>query len=524
MLKLPLCLYFCLSFVVPTLIVVDYVNVYREYFTVVVELTGSPLFRLLCVNCFVALTLALWFVGRYAFFGTLTHTERDVVHRTFLMYVAESLVGPFYFGVSVLSPIGLVSQLTIVVALLHKLAVERVTTLHMVEERQTRLCMLIRLLLFLVIFFVVDLYVILDVFGNVAWKREEHKGIQYCFAMLYMQYALTICKCLAEIFFAEIVKTSRYSNLAFYGGLFFSFTKSILFFISFSYVSAVAQAPFPLMRLLLHNIVRCFENFRSLLRYLTLTRFLRTLPSANEEALSRDPSCVICYDDMTTEQSCKQLPCGHCYHEMCLRRWFEKMSTCPYCRADLIERASSVIATAMEGRNENADTVPPGTGVQGQVTPGAPADTDEPDAADALPPPSEEEVLRAYLLHLKEHLSASSHTQTAVSGEETSSRSVNTAREETLGPSIVVLKDGREAGLEGSAHPGAPHVAHTSGAAGLPGDASVSSVDDRSANGETQDETRVARRLAAYMEFYSSVAAASETLNRKIRDIDAGQR
>ena len=48
-----------------------------------------------------------------------------------------------------------------------------------------------------------------------------------------------------------------------------------------------------------------------------------------------------CYEPPRLEGSnaaalpCTVLPCGHCFHDACLHRWFDYDSTCPVCRMDM---------------------------------------------------------------------------------------------------------------------------------------------------------------------------------------------
>ena len=39
--------------------------------------------------------------------------------------------------------------------------------------------------------------------------------------------------------------------------------------------------------------------------------------------------CIICFDDMTTQL--EALPCGHLFHEKCIRAWMKKSYNCPVC-------------------------------------------------------------------------------------------------------------------------------------------------------------------------------------------------
>ena len=44
---------------------------------------------------------------------------------------------------------------------------------------------------------------------------------------------------------------------------------------------------------------------------------------------ANDQQCPICYELNPNWQ----LPCKHCFHEPCLRKWMPRNKTCPVCRA-----------------------------------------------------------------------------------------------------------------------------------------------------------------------------------------------
>lgn len=67
-------------------------------------------------------------------------------------------------------------------------------------------------------------------------------------------------------------------------------------------------------------------------------RNMNTLyPDATTQELSSgDNVCIICREEMTSETSCKKLPCNHIFHTSCLRSWFQRQQTCPTCRLEVL--------------------------------------------------------------------------------------------------------------------------------------------------------------------------------------------
>ena len=82
-----------------------------------------------------------------------------------------------------------------------------------------------------------------------------------------------------------------------------------------------------------------------------------------EEAHEGGGECSICLDsiDFSTNDV---LVCGHSFHAMCIRRWFDTSSVCPLCRRPLIidrpphrppHRMSALRAIEMFGQSEDED-------------------------------------------------------------------------------------------------------------------------------------------------------------------------
>lgn len=42
-------------------------------------------------------------------------------------------------------------------------------------------------------------------------------------------------------------------------------------------------------------------------------------------------NCVICFDAITNESTCRMLSCFHIYHKDCIDGWLRKIASCPIC-------------------------------------------------------------------------------------------------------------------------------------------------------------------------------------------------
>lgn len=47
------------------------------------------------------------------------------------------------------------------------------------------------------------------------------------------------------------------------------------------------------------------------------------------------PNCIICIADIEMKAKTLLIPCGHMFHESCIKEWLEKHNTCPVCRFEL---------------------------------------------------------------------------------------------------------------------------------------------------------------------------------------------
>jgi len=66
---------------------------------------------------------------------------------------------------------------------------------------------------------------------------------------------------------------------------------------------------------------------------------LRSLPrikvTAYDIAANESAECSICLDELVAGQPALRIPCGHLYHEDCVKDWLRKSNECPVCRFEL---------------------------------------------------------------------------------------------------------------------------------------------------------------------------------------------
>ncbi|XP_053401749.1 E3 ubiquitin-protein ligase AMFR-like [Mercenaria mercenaria] len=81
--------------------------------------------------------------------------------------------------------------------------------------------------------------------------------------------------------------------------------------------------------------IKRHKNYRRVVKNME-ERFSMATP---EELNSNDDDCAVCWEKMETA---RKLPCGHLFHNSCLRSWLEQDTSCPTCRLSLNERPTGV--------------------------------------------------------------------------------------------------------------------------------------------------------------------------------------
>jgi len=68
---------------------------------------------------------------------------------------------------------------------------------------------------------------------------------------------------------------------------------------------------------------------------------INSLPKKQITAECVDMECAICKENFRTGESATELKCRHSYHKECIEPWLNENSTCPVCRASLLESEST---------------------------------------------------------------------------------------------------------------------------------------------------------------------------------------
>lgn len=102
------------------------------------------------------------------------------------------------------------------------------------------------------------------------------------------------------------------------------------------------------LRYLFYEIKRRIRKHKN---YLQVVRLMEAnFPMATLEELEKNcDDCAICWDRM---EAARKLPCGHLFHNSCLRSWLEQDTSCPTCRTSLKGRTEEAVDE--EGRAAGA--------------------------------------------------------------------------------------------------------------------------------------------------------------------------
>ncbi|KAM5137987.1 E3 ubiquitin-protein ligase AMFR [Mantella aurantiaca] len=97
------------------------------------------------------------------------------------------------------------------------------------------------------------------------------------------------------------------------------------------WLSMASLVIFMQLRHLFHELQRRLRRHKNYLRVVgnMEAHFAVATP---EELEANNDDCAICWDSM---QAARKLPCGHLFHNSCLRSWLEQDTSCPTCRMSL---------------------------------------------------------------------------------------------------------------------------------------------------------------------------------------------
>lgn len=147
---------------------------------------------------------------------------------------------------------------------------------------------------------------------------------------MHTKYILT----LYSLFYHNGVwqQKSTYSLYIDFIGDLFQLIMYILFFLS---IHSLFGFPFYLVRHTLVTFSSFTKRLHNLVKYRKATQRINQFHDATEEELALcHNTCTICRGTMDEG---KKLPCGHVFHEVCLREWFEHQQNCPLCRVYVLD-------------------------------------------------------------------------------------------------------------------------------------------------------------------------------------------
>uniref|UniRef100_A0A8D1M5Q8 E3 ubiquitin-protein ligase AMFR n=1 Tax=Sus scrofa TaxID=9823 RepID=A0A8D1M5Q8_PIG len=120
------------------------------------------------------------------------------------------------------------------------------------------------------------------------------------------------------------------------------------------WLSMASLVIFMQLRYLFHEVQRRIRRHKNYLRVVGNMEARFAVATPEELAVNND-DCAICWDSM---QAARKLPCGHLFHNSCLRSWLEQDTSCPTCRMSLNIADNSRVREDHQGENLDENLVP----------------------------------------------------------------------------------------------------------------------------------------------------------------------
>ncbi|NWR87977.1 AMFR ligase, partial [Furnarius figulus] len=120
------------------------------------------------------------------------------------------------------------------------------------------------------------------------------------------------------------------------------------------WLSMASLVIFMQLRYLFHEVQRRIRRHKNYLRVVGNMEARFAVATPEELAVNND-DCAICWDSM---QSARKLPCGHLFHNSCLRSWLEQDTSCPTCRMSLNITDSHHVREDHQRENLDENMVP----------------------------------------------------------------------------------------------------------------------------------------------------------------------
>ncbi|XP_025708216.2 E3 ubiquitin-protein ligase AMFR isoform X2 [Callorhinus ursinus] len=120
------------------------------------------------------------------------------------------------------------------------------------------------------------------------------------------------------------------------------------------WLSMASLVIFMQLRYLFHEVQRRIRRHKNYLRVVGNMEARFAVATPEELAVNND-DCAICWDSM---QAARKLPCGHLFHNSCLRSWLEQDTSCPTCRMSLNIADNNRVREDQQGDNLDENLVP----------------------------------------------------------------------------------------------------------------------------------------------------------------------
>lgn len=148
------------------------------------------------------------------------------------------------------------------------------------------------------------------------------------------------------------------ASISYYTDLLFSMAMLFIELLHHSHLLIVGHASVIIRGISLMKIhtllIEIRRRYRRHKHYLLVVQLMESnFPVASQEDIECfSDECAICWDGMETA---RKLPCGHLFHNSCLRSWLEQDTSCPTCRTSFKGQQQDDLTDVVDDQSESEE-------------------------------------------------------------------------------------------------------------------------------------------------------------------------
>ena len=307
-----------------------YANSWHIYHTAL-SLMASKIFHAALLCDTVVGFAWLYFLVRWALFGTVHPREWDGVWETISFEVIQCIFSLSYFKTAI--TLSHAMQISIMLSFFsfHLLAKARFSSLEQTNSSQT---LLKHCLANFAVLSVIDAGFL---YFSYSGLRSDGFGVS---AYLCMRWSLQLLQSIFLVAKTALLFNHKSSAINLLGSKhyldlahkFSHFTTELVYFF---FLLTRVGIPIHFMREIYFAVQGVVRAVKSASMYRDQCKTIDGLKEPDPNALQSEDVCIICMEGFG-ESGTKQLPCGHVFHAVCLYQYIENNSVCAICRRAIV--------------------------------------------------------------------------------------------------------------------------------------------------------------------------------------------